>query len=236
MKTYPKIDSLFNRDPETFSVIEGNWRRPEFAIVDAWTITEKVDGTSIRIQFNRTPDPATDGREHLYSVEVGGRTDKAQMQPMITAVLREVVGRAIDGAVQSLMSEHSLSSLTLFGEGYGAKIQKVGARYRPDNGFTLFDVLVNDSAWLDEDKVTEVASRLDVERVPCLLLGSGSRVWQTREVINLIKSGDMRSLVSSDEDFEPEGVVAKAAVPLFNARGERVMWKLKHSDFRKGRR
>ena len=47
---YPKIETLFNRD-ENFKIVEGNYRLPEFENVTNWTITEKVDGTNVRIIY-----------------------------------------------------------------------------------------------------------------------------------------------------------------------------------------
>jgi len=49
MIPYPKIETLFKRD-ETFRVTD-KLRLPEFALVREWLVTEKVDGTNIRVVY-----------------------------------------------------------------------------------------------------------------------------------------------------------------------------------------
>lgn len=79
MLEYPKIETLLNRDPKTFKVIEGQWRLPEFAyLADAeWLFTEKIDGTNVRIQWEEGV------------LRFGGRTDNAQMPTVLLAELQD---------------------------------------------------------------------------------------------------------------------------------------------------
>ena len=81
MTTYPKIETLFNRfpkgHPQAFKVDTTQVRCPEFAAIRSWIITEKIDGTNIRVRY----EPPT-GRVSFY-----GRTDRAQLPTFLSAHL-----------------------------------------------------------------------------------------------------------------------------------------------------
>jgi hypothetical protein len=66
---YHKIQTIFKRDMASRrkTLREGDWTLPEFEYLarNAWTFTEKVDGTNIRVIFK-------DG-----AVAFGGRTEDA---------------------------------------------------------------------------------------------------------------------------------------------------------------
>jgi len=227
VRPYPKIETLFNRGKD-FTVDVDSFRRSEFAIVSPWLFTEKIDGTNIRIDFR------CDGRG--LEMLVGGRTDRAQLPPELDKTL---ASRRSDylRVAEEVMSEFGLSSLTLFAEGYGPKIQKGGGNYRANQDVILFDVLINDSTWLDEDGVTSTATRFGMDRVPVFTVGT------VEDAISLVRRTDDGYMISvqgavhgSSVPFEAEGIVARPLYPLFDNRGNRVMWKLKGSDFRAGKR
>lgn len=73
MIEYPKIQSVFKRDPETkyATFLEGQYSLPEFAHLKdtLWRFEEKIDGTNIRIMSHS-------GEE---GIKYGGRTAKAEM-------------------------------------------------------------------------------------------------------------------------------------------------------------
>lgn len=225
---FPKIDTLFDRGPD-FTVDTKRVRRPEFAAVDRWIFTEKVDGTNIRVHFD-----TFDGEVVLP--RIGGRTDRAQLPKPLQDRLEGRLDEWTQVASE-IIESYGILSLTLFGEGYGPKIQKGGGHYRADQDFILFDVLVNDKTWLDEDAITETAAKFDVERVPTYAVGT------TADGVALVtrgqyeNAGPLRSLIAAEpEKFECEGIVARPLTPLYDGQGRRVMWKLKGSDFRAGKR
>ena len=45
---YSKIDTLFDRGSD-FRVDEARVRRPEFLVPREWAVTEKIDGTNVRV-------------------------------------------------------------------------------------------------------------------------------------------------------------------------------------------
>jgi len=234
MRTYDKIDTLFNRDKETFTVIQGDYRRPEFALIDAWRVTEKIDGTNIRLIFMMDVLPDS-SNEPFVSSEVRGKTDRAQLPGPLSVVLEKLRER-IAPEVFEIMKEHGLDTYTLYGEGYGPGIQS-GGYYRDDPAFILFDIKAGD-LWLDENTVAETALRLELDRVPDLenpYDQSMGMLWKTQQIVDYVANGECVTTFAKDEK-EAEGVIAKAPVPLYNSRGQRVMFKLKGSDFRAGKR
>jgi hypothetical protein len=46
---YPKIETLYDRDEKTHKVITTQTRLPEFENIKRWRVTEKSDGTDIRV-------------------------------------------------------------------------------------------------------------------------------------------------------------------------------------------
>ena len=214
MKEYPKIDTLFERD-EAFKVTEV-LRRPVLADIAKWIVTEKIDGTNIRVSM-------VHGEE---SINIGGRTDNAQIH---ADLVRAIYEQMTPAKMAALFQAETVpgTRIIIFGEGYGAGIQKGGA-YRQDKGFIAFDVLIEqgeDAWWQDEACVTDFAARLGVPRVP--ILGE----WHLDEIVAQVKRGI--TSVAAASPLQAEGIVAKTREPLFDRRGKRLILKLKTKDFGK---
>lgn len=207
MKEYPKIESLFERD-EQFKFIVGKWRLPVFEYLAdcSWQWTEKVDGTNIRVCW--------DGN----AVTFGGRTDNAQVPCSLLAVLQELF------PAEKFKSLYPDTPMTLFGEGYGAKIQKGGGNYKADGvSFALFDVLVG-KWWLERPNVEDVAGKLACGIVPVI---GGGTLW---EAVSDVQTGN--GIESQWGKFQAEGIVLRPMVGLFDRNGHRIIAKIKHKDFK----
>jgi hypothetical protein len=218
---YPKIDTLYDRDPKTFKVIPGRLRRPEFGMIRDWIITEKIDGTNVRVHWTR-PAKSGDG-----IVTFWGRTDAAQMPVTLVNYLLEKFAPERFSAVFP-EDKDAVTRVTLYGEGYGPKIQKAGGLYRPDLGFRLFDVRVGEW-WLEWDSVCDVADKMGIKTVPVLSI---AHLGSVENCVRMLKS-----VVAYNESDSPnrdgvhaEGIVARSSTTLFNRKGQRVMWKLKAKD------
>ena len=206
MKEYHKIITVWERDPETKfkTLLEGKWATPEFEFLkdNEWVWTEKVDGTNIRIMW--------DGDK----VRLGGKTDNAQIPAFLIERLQTLfyagaMARIFDGTA------------CLYGEGYGAKIQKGGGNYIPDGvDFCLFDVLIGET-WLKREDVEDIATKLEVQVAP--IIGRGS----LEAAINIARAG----IVSEWGDFKAEGLVMRPKVEIKNRMGHRIITKIKHKDF-----
>src|SRR3990167_9644292 len=150
MITYPKIETLYVRDMVKHKVLVDELRMPEFGLVKEWYLTEKIDGTNVRVNLDRSG-----------SVVFGGRTDEAQMHVSLMKYLSETFTQE---KMQAAFGDREDADVTLFGEGYGPKVQKGGGLYRDTVSFRLFDVRVV-QLWLEPDNINAVATTLGVSSV-----------------------------------------------------------------------
>ncbi len=209
MSEYHKINTLWKRQAERpCDMIVGEFATPEFELLADinWRWEEKVDGTNIRILFS--PD---DPSGVLYR----GKTDRAQTPDF----LREYLGHQLP--YQKLASVFD-TSVILYGEGFGAKIQKGGGNYISDGcGFCLFDVLIN-GVWLERENVKDIAVKLEFPYAPVVGIG-------TLDEANQLCSEGFESQWGK---FEAEGIVMRPEIELQDRRGRRIITKLKTKDFR----
>ncbi|MES2620184.1 MAG: RNA ligase family protein [Bacteroidota bacterium] len=221
MKEYHKIQTVFHRSPESNykQLMEGVFALPEFELLKEieWTWTEKIDGTNIRIFW--------DGE----TVRFGGKTDNAHIPTFLLQVLQDTFTaekmRGVFG--EAVVPEGHTNAeplrICLYGEGYGAKIQK-GGSYIPDRtDFILFDVKVNDW-WLTRESIEDIASKLGVKIVP--VIGKGKLLG----AVEFVKQG-YKSTISHNKEYIAEGLIMKPSVELFNRKGERIISKIKYKDF-----
>ncbi|TFF98068.1 MAG: hypothetical protein EU547_02580 [Promethearchaeota archaeon] len=206
MEKYPKIDSIFKRDEK--GEFTDEYSRPEFEYLkdNTWIFTEKVDGTNIRIIWDCED----------RSLAICGRTNESQIPPFLLRKLDEMF------QASKFIKFYPKTSMTLYGEGYGRRIQKGGAKYIPDGvSFVLFDVKI-DRWWLELEDVHDIAEKLEIDCVP--VVGKGT----LQEAIGMTKDG----IRSRWGDFIMEGLVIKPAVQIFNRMGNRIITKVKHKDFK----
>ncbi len=218
MSEYHKIQTVYMRDPATKhrTLLEGQFSLPEFEYLKdrPWNWTEKIDGTNVRVECGF-------GRE---TVTFKGRTDDAQLPATLFEHLRKTF--APDRLVEVFPlgeGEDGDPNVVLYGEGYGAKIQKGGGNYLPDRcGFILFDVRVGEW-WLKRDAVEDVAAKLGIPVVP--VVGKGSLL----EAVEVVRGGFMSPTAGAR--MPAEGLVMRPAVELFGRNGQRIIAKIKHRDF-----
>ena len=211
MTEYTKIETVFERDMEgTKKLIEGKFRNEtvEYLKDNRWIGTEKIDGTNIGIVW--------DG----HNVSYQGRTERAQIPTHLMNKLIEMFG----GTVNEELFEQKFGEMQviLFGEGYGAKIQKGGGNYRSDVSFILFDVyLPEQNLWLKRDAVEDIAKTFGVDVVPIVYEGdiAGAVEFVRRKPKSTIGTADM------------ERIVCKTAVDMLDRMGRRLIVKIKVCDF-----
>jgi len=218
MKEYHKIQTVFKRDPETKfkTLLEGNFALPEFEYLknNEWIFTEKVDGTNIRIKCAPYQE---DGK--AYGITFGGKTDRAQIPGFLVENLIQLFH---NDDTRCIIAEMFSEGACLYGEGYGAKIQKGGGNYRQDQSFVLFDVKIGDW-WLQRKDIESISIGLGLDIVP--IVGTGTlfdMVEQTRGGFN-----------STWGNFRAEGMVARPVVELKARNGSRIITKIKYKDFRR---
>jgi len=211
---YPKIQTLWKRDNKTHLIQEGNFSKEEFENIKWWEVTEKIDGTNIRIIFEKSLDDKDDWKSRVF---FKGRTDEA-------IIPRPLMKHLVDTFTLDKLKKvfEKSNKVILYGEGYGNKIQSIGRHYRKDNGFILFDVWI-DGWWLERESVEDIAKKLGIKTVPlCGLM--------TKEVIiNFVKS-EPKSQVA-EKDIEIEGIVARPKPLMLFRDGTPIMFKLKVKDY-----
>lgn len=206
MDTYHKIQTVYLRDPATKyrTLLMGQYALPEFEYLaeNEWTWTEKIDGTNIRVDW--------DTERILF----GGRTDNAQTPTFLLVKLQEMF------PVDLFRTEYPGLPMTLYGEGYGAKIQKGDGDYIDGQSFILFDVSISGN-WQPRESVEDIAAHLSIDVVP--IIGTGA----LPEAIELVQTG----LPSHVGIREAEGLVMRPVVELLTRTGQRVITKIKVKDF-----
>jgi hypothetical protein len=198
-----------------------------------WYGTEKVDGMNIKISIY--PHISGDG----CVIEIGGKTDAAHIPSHYHEYFRNVILKKLSLEVLQAAFpnfQYLTRRIVLYGEGYGAKIQKSGKRYLPNGGvgFALFDVKIegcraNDRAkdlwWLERHNVEDIGKKLDLDVVPIVYRGS---LW---DAIQYVSQENITKITPFPAQME--GLVLQPTVPLCNRRGDRIITKFKVKDLTK---
>ena len=214
---YPKIETLFDRK-ENHKVDETRIRCPEFSAINSWWITEKIDGTNIRIIFERenANQPATN-----KPLDIRGRTDNATLPEHIKEIFKSHTFDA--GRWDSLM-QMGMGKMIIYGEACGSKIQNGGLYETKDKKrrFLVFDIWI-DGWWLEWPTILRICNNLNLETVPLL------PYFTIKEALAAVKRNE-RSLVGEIEHAF-EGVVATSNPLMLFRDGRPIKWKLKCRDF-----
>ena len=208
MREYIKIETLFNRREDgSKKLIEGDFRNEtvEFLKDLPWQFSEKIDGTNIQIRW--------DGHKVWY----GGRTERASIPSHLMNKLIELFGS--NDTEQLFEQKFGETEVILYGEGYGAKIQR-GESYRKDVSFILFDVLIG-NIWLKRESVEDIARAFGIDIVPIVLIGT------LQDAVDFVKTHPKSTIGTANM----EGVVGRPMVELKDRTGKRVIVKVKVKDF-----
>jgi hypothetical protein len=232
MQYYPHIDTCFKRSqekgPNHNKIIYGDWTRPEFeALKDLkWEATEKIDGTNMSYQIV-TKDGKTD-------ISIAGKTPAANIPGHLLKAMQDKL--TLEKIVEVFGKTNPETSATempylieIFGEGYGAKIQKGGNYIKDHADFILFDVKITavengKPIWLTRESCENIAEKLGLKIVP--LIG----YFTLDEAIEYVRKG-FKSVIAENPDYDAEGLVLRAPCGLLTRMGERIITKIKHCDF-----
>lgn len=201
------------RDPATkHKTFLPEYSEPEIELLAEmkWDVSEKLDGTNIRVEW--------DGQ----IVRFGGRTEAAQLPAKLVEHLQDRFPAAKLAAYPPC---------TLFGEGIGAGIQAVGGLYSLTQRFVLFDAFFRSVSnpergyWLQPDNLADLAHTLEIPHVPFL------DTMTIAEASRMVAAG----FASRLGDCPAEGLVLRAPLGMLNRHGQRIITKLKTADYRQGK-
>jgi len=215
MEKYPKIQTVYLRDPDNKyrTLLEGQYALPEFEYLkdNTWIFTEKIDGTNIRVMWHGIMPNAE-------TLTFRGRSDKAQIPPFLLDRLQAIFHK---DRFSEVFEEPA--NVCLYGEGYGARIQKSGGNYIPDGvDFILFDVKVEDW-WLERENIEDIAAKFGVDVVPIIDRGC------LEDAVERVRHGFGSTIAYND--INAEGLVMKPKMELMTRSGNRIITKIKYKDF-----
>lgn len=231
MKPYSSIETLYVRSKEDNRLDFTSIRNPVWYIINRWVLTEKIDGTNIRVIVTQA------------GIQVKGRSDNATLPPGLDGVIRElfpfdkVIAHFKEGKPNAVLADDWC--VTFYGEGYGAGIKgSQPTNYRdPKNGkfFRCFDVCYGENHWASPAETIKVCSALSVPQAPTI--GVLDAIPTTKDdALAMLDAYARLSIVAyneADTQIPAEGIVARPEYPLYDQWGHRVIWKLTRREFNK---
>ena len=213
---YQKINTLFKRDASNI-IIPTEYTLEEFEYLNnnIFECTEKIDGTNIRVELKSSDD----GIVMLFK----GRTDNAIIPKHLLIKLNQIFDREKLMQTFNIAEDTTDCDITLYGEGYGTKIQKGGNYISNDVDFILFDIKVG-NWWLDRKSYTEIAETLSIKTVPFL------GYMTIPQATEMVRKG-FKSTISENKNYDAEGLVLKTPNGIKLRNGERIILKIKTIDF-----
>lgn len=114
----------------------------------------------------------------------------------------------------------------IYGEYYGQGIQKCGGRYHDHNDFRVFDIDAQ-GWWVPSDIRNAWCKQLGLKTVPFI------GVRTLAEFEKMVMDG-FATLIDDAKDptLIEEGIVARPVIPIKDARGNRIIVKIKYCDYK----
>ena len=249
--TYQKINTIFKRDKYNVIMPYDGYVVPEIEFLEncKWDAFEKIDGTNTRIEVDS--DLSMNGGVK-FTVSYKGKTDNANIPKLLLEHLQtkypaEVVLKALGlkefipfnefeehkwGVKNEKTGEFSVDltkipkKYTIYGEGYGPKIQAGGNYIKEGNSFIGFDVKVDDLYLLRENR-EEIFAKMDCPVVP--FIGQ----MTIPEAIEFVKKGFTSKIAVANPNYQAEGLVLSTPIGLKDRRGNRIIVKVKTCDWNK---
>ena len=213
---YAKFSSPFVKDAKFKNTTELNQSLPN----GNWILTEKIDGTNIRIIITK-PDEKGNRDVLIGSRQLILNENDKGSKPFFNC-LSEVNLNKIKEYFEDIDS-----TIVIYGEGYGAGIQR-GGMYSPKKNFRVFDIRIG-KAYQDFAFVEKVCIDNKLNIVP--IFGNTDVISYDGCVTDLINFNT--TLINEGDGGKPEGLVYKFEPVLLNKYGERLIFKVKFKDFNK---
>jgi hypothetical protein len=232
MLKYPKIETLFVRD-DKHKVIN-QLRVNDFDNIKNCIITEKIDGTNAQIVLSVNYD-TLDIKVRFCSRET--EIEKKDVMYIAGTCMKRL---KIDKIAEFYHNEIALNQKTgvikenatemrLFGEVYGAGINK-GGLYSKEKDFRLFDIQIGDH-FASYDNICAITERLEIKVVPIIYQGPIGDLLDYEKLKGFLEKFQTRIIGEDGTGGLAEGIVIRPEPLLLNRFGERIIIKIKRSDF-----
>jgi Rnl2 family RNA ligase len=214
---------MFMKYPELVRVD----RRPEILAVKEVVATEKIHGTNFRVFF-----PA--GMTSVSEVRFGGRNEEHGTASETTTSFYG--GRPMRwftedllGRMMQTFASRGFSDVTVFGEAFGAGIQR-GVRYTPGDEvlFRAFDMAVGENL-VTYDLFAQIADEAGLPRVPEIWRGEPS-VAAFDALLEKPSTEAVNNGVTAEDNLA-EGVVIRSTPLLRDVFGQWLIVKHKSEKF-----
>ena len=207
---YPKIKNVFKFDEKYRTILSLNEPYESLKSI-SWYGSEKCDGMNIRINW--------DG----HRISIAGHTEKSVVPDHMMKYLSDLfLTQEMEYVFEQIFED---KEVTIFGEGYGYKIQTNGDKYIKDKvSFIVFDIHISDY-WLERKNVEDICERMNLPIVPIVFNGT---LDEAKEYVR----NHPASILSSEHEME--GLVLRPKVNIFDRNGFFITCKLKYRDMIKG--
>ena len=260
--TYQKINTIYMRDKNNIIMPYNGYVCDEIEFLKdcLWDCEEKIDGSCHRIEVSsqiiydesRSNEGIIVPIGVQFRLEYKGKTDNAQIPPMLLEHLKEnypldIVCKGLgfksyvpieeweehkwgivnDKTGKFTPDESRIPKMyTIYGEGYGPKIQAGGNYIKEGNRIIGFDVKVDDWYLLKENR-DEILNKMGMPIVP--YIGQ----MTIKEAIEFVKKGFKSRIAEANPDYLAEGLVLRTPCGLKDRRGNRIIVKIKTCDWNK---
>jgi len=211
---YDKFSSPFKKDERFINTEELSQKLPD----GSWIITEKIDGTNIRIILTKPDD------EGNREVHIGSRKLILNKSDKGSKVYLDCIEEINLNKIQEYFKDVD-STVIIYGEGYGAGVQK-GGIYSSKKNFRVFDIRIG-KAYQDFSYVKKVCIDNQLNLVPVI---DEKEFLTYEECITRLKQTS-HTYIKEGTGGRPEGFVYKFEPVLLNKYGERLIFKVKYKDF-----
>lgn len=200
----PKCKTLFKRD-DKFKVTD-ELTDSRFWQIGQWVATRKMDGTSVILSIHN----GVDGGYSFY-----GRTAKSQFTPAMSEFLDDAASNALFSLADEGVYQADIYA-ELFGQGIQGNPHGMEGMH-----LRVFDVRIG-GYWLDWENVDDVAAKAGLTPVDVMFVGSADEIARY-----------VQSVADTNYEGAPyfEGIVARTDPWLYDNQGNRMMFKLKVSDY-----
>jgi len=238
MQRYSKIQTIYQRDKETFEVTP-LIRQEDTVLALAYLkdiiVEEKIDGTNAQIEIWFNSLVCKEPKINFYS-----RNNLIEEKDVM--FIRETIEKTVNLALikgwyyenycldKDGHKKEEAIALKIFGEVFGDKIQKNIYTPKDIRDFRVFDIQIG-NLWLSPESRDEICIELGLKSVP--IIGTLVQFPPYEIVYDMLHRTHNSSIIAQEygKDSILEGYILRPQISLSTNKG-RVIGKIKVKDFR----